>query len=297
MTDDGRLQGFVNVFIDDTECRRLGLAASVSAGTVVSIVPAVAGRVMRRSWLRIGVGVDLVAVRECQRPEPGPPEERWRRPFNSTSRPAVAKQAWTARRRRSCHPRPEGQRRARQEVGAPITNDGVSIAKEIELRGSVERIGAELVKEIAKKTDDVAGRHHHRHRPPRGRWSRSAQCGRRRQPDVAQEGHRGRVEAAVGSIRDNSQDVSRTRTRSPTSPPSRLPTPRSVPRSRGDRQDRQGRRDHGRGRPDLRSRSVVEGMRFDKGYISPYSVTDAERMDRARQPLHPFRGGQDQQRP
>ena len=44
MTDDGRLQGFVNVFIDDTECRRVeGLAASVGAGTVVSIVPAVAG--------------------------------------------------------------------------------------------------------------------------------------------------------------------------------------------------------------------------------------------------------------
>ena len=44
MTDEGRLQGFVNVFIDDTECRRLGsLAASVGADTVVSIVPAVAG--------------------------------------------------------------------------------------------------------------------------------------------------------------------------------------------------------------------------------------------------------------
>ena len=42
--------------------------------------------------------------------------------------------------------------------GAPtITNDGVSIAKEIELEHPVERIGAELVKEVAKKTDDVAG--------------------------------------------------------------------------------------------------------------------------------------------
>ena len=41
--------------------------------------------------------------------------------------------------------------------GAPtITNDGVSIAKEIELEEPVERIGAELVKEVAKKTDDVA---------------------------------------------------------------------------------------------------------------------------------------------
>src|SRR5512135_2040891 len=42
--------------------------------------------------------------------------------------------------------------------GAPtITNDGVSIAKEIELEAPYEKIGAELVKEVAKKTDDVAG--------------------------------------------------------------------------------------------------------------------------------------------
>src|SRR6201989_3018767 len=42
--------------------------------------------------------------------------------------------------------------------GAPtITNDGVSIAKEIDLEDPYERLGAELVKEVAKKTDDVAG--------------------------------------------------------------------------------------------------------------------------------------------
>ena len=42
--------------------------------------------------------------------------------------------------------------------GAPtITNDGVSIAKEIELEDPLENIGAALVKEVAKKTDDVAG--------------------------------------------------------------------------------------------------------------------------------------------
>ena len=42
--------------------------------------------------------------------------------------------------------------------GAPtITNDGVSIAREIELEDAYEKIGAELVKEVAKKTDDVAG--------------------------------------------------------------------------------------------------------------------------------------------
>src|SRR4028118_1924962 len=42
--------------------------------------------------------------------------------------------------------------------GAPtITNDGVSIAKDIELEDPFEKLGAELVKEVAKKTDDVAG--------------------------------------------------------------------------------------------------------------------------------------------
>ncbi|MDK8602024.1 chaperonin GroEL [Trueperella bernardiae] len=45
-----------------------------------------------------------------------------------------------------------------KQWGAPsITNDGVSIAKEIDLEDPLERIGAELVKEVAKKTDDVAG--------------------------------------------------------------------------------------------------------------------------------------------
>ncbi|WP_308205174.1 TCP-1/cpn60 chaperonin family protein, partial [Frankia tisae] len=44
------------------------------------------------------------------------------------------------------------------KFGLPtITNDGVSIAREIELENSYERIGAELVKEVAKKTNDVAG--------------------------------------------------------------------------------------------------------------------------------------------
>ena len=54
---------------------------------------------------------------------------------------------------------PKGRYVALQRsYGAPtITNDGVSIAKEIELDDPYERIGAELVKEVAKKTDDVAG--------------------------------------------------------------------------------------------------------------------------------------------
>ena len=88
--------------------------------------------------------------------------------------------------------------------GAPtITNDGVSIAKEIELEDPYEKIGAELVKEVAKKTDDVAGDGTTtatvlaQATRPRG----PAQRGRRREPDGAQarhrEGRRGRQRAAA----------------------------------------------------------------------------------------------------
>ncbi|GAA3421079.1 hypothetical protein GCM10018952_66510 [Streptosporangium vulgare] len=84
--------------------------------------------------------------------------------------------------------------------GAPtITNDGVSIAKEIELEDPWEKIGAELVKEVAKKTDDVAGD---------GTTTatvlaqalvreglRNVAAGAN--PDVAEEGHRGRRRARV----------------------------------------------------------------------------------------------------
>ena len=56
--------------------------------------------------------------------------------------------------------------------GAPtITNDGVSIAKEIELEDPWEKIGAELVKEVAKKTDDVAATELLRRRCSPRRWS------------------------------------------------------------------------------------------------------------------------------
>lgn len=49
-----------------------------------------------------------------------------------------------------------------RSFGAPvITNDGVTIAREIELEDAYENMGAQLVKEVATKTNDVAGRNHH----------------------------------------------------------------------------------------------------------------------------------------
>ena len=77
--------------------------------------------------------------------------------------------------------------------GAPtITNDGVSIAKEIDLADPYEKIGAELVKEVAKKTDDVAGDGtHYGDRFGSGyREGRPAQRGCGREPDCVASRYR-----------------------------------------------------------------------------------------------------------
>ena len=115
--------------------------------------------------------------------------------------------------------------------GAPtITNDGVSIAKEIELEDPYEKIGAELVKEVAKKTDDVAGD---------GTttatvlaWAmvreglRNVAAGAN--PMGLKRGIEAAVEAAVDVDHASSPRTSTTRSRSPRSPASRPPTRRSA---------------------------------------------------------------------
>jgi len=112
--------------------------------------------------------------------------------------------------------------------GAPtITNDGVSIAKDIELEDPYERIGAELVKEVAKKTDDVAGD---------GTTTATVLAWA-----MVREGLRN-VEAIAKVGKDGVITVEESQTF-------------------GMEMD------------------LVEGMRFDKGYISPYFVTDPERME------------------
>ena len=114
--------------------------------------------------------------------------------------------------------------------GAPtITNDGVSIAKEIELEDPFEKIGAELVKEVAKKTDDVAGD---------GTttatvlaWAmvheglRNVAAGAN--PMSLKRGIEAAVDAAVDSDQVDRQRGRRRRARSPRWRRSRLPTTRS----------------------------------------------------------------------
>ncbi len=78
--------------------------------------------------------------------------------FNTDARAKLAKGVNTGRRRYRHHG-PQGPLRALQRTfGAPtITNDGVSVAKEIELEDNIENMGAQLVKEVATKTNDTVG--------------------------------------------------------------------------------------------------------------------------------------------
>ena len=140
--------------------------------------------------------------------------------------------------------------------GAPtITNDGVSIAKEIELEDPYERIGAELVKEVAKKTDDVAGD---------GTttatvlaWAmvreglRNVAAGAN--PMSLKRGIEAAVEAAVESIKAQSKDVSDDKTDIANVASISAADPEiGADDLRRHRQGRQGRRDHRRGEPDVR---------------------------------------------
>ncbi|HJM37648.1 MAG: chaperonin GroEL [Acidimicrobiales bacterium] len=168
--------------------------------------------------------------------------------------------------------------------GAPtITNDGVSIAKEIDLEDPYERIGAELVKEVAKKTDDVAGD---------GTttatvlaWSmvgeglRNVAAGAN--PMSLKRGIEAAVEAAVEAILSESVDVS--------SDKEQIANVASISAADSeigemiseaiDKVGKDGVITVEEGQTFGLEMDLVEGMRFDKGYISPYFVTDPDRME------------------
>ena len=168
--------------------------------------------------------------------------------------------------------------------GAPtITNDGVSIAKEIDLEDPYARIGAELVKEVAKKTDDVAGD---------GTttatvlaWSmvreglRNVAAGAN--PMSIKKGIEAAVAAAVDSIRDSSLDVSSDKAQIANVAAISAADP-EIGEMISDAIDKVGK--DGvitveEGQTFGMEMDLVEGMRFDKGYISPYFVTDPDRME------------------
>ncbi|WZH54316.1 MAG: chaperonin GroEL [Nocardioides alkalitolerans] len=167
--------------------------------------------------------------------------------------------------------------------GAPtITNDGVSIAKEIELEDPYEKIGAELVKEVAKKTDDVAGD---------GTTTATVLA-----QALVREGLRNvaagsnpialkrGIEAAVASVSEQllqlAKDVETKEQIASTASISAADT--TVGEIIAEAMDKVGKEgvitveESNTFGIDL---ELTEGMRFDKGYISAYFATDMERME------------------
>ncbi len=169
--------------------------------------------------------------------------------------------------------------------GAPtITNDGVSIAKDIELNDPYEKIGAELVKEVAKKTDDVAGD---------GTttatvlaWTmvheglRNLAAGAN--PMGLKRGIEQGVAAAVESIRNNAIEVDSTQQISQVAAISAADQEIGDMIAQAiDKVGKDGVITVEEGQTFGMEMDLVEGMRFDKGYLSPYMVTDTERMEAA----------------
>lgn len=167
--------------------------------------------------------------------------------------------------------------------GAPtITNDGVSIAKEIELEDPYERIGAELVKEVAKKTDDVAGD---------GTttatvlaWTmvreglRNVAAGAN--PMSLKKGIEAAVDAAVASIKSLAKDVdSKSQIAQVASISAADEEIGAMISEAIDKVGKDGVITVEESQTFGMEMDLVEGMRFDKGYISPYFVTDTDRME------------------
>jgi chaperonin GroEL len=167
--------------------------------------------------------------------------------------------------------------------GAPtITNDGVSIAKEIELEDPYENIGAELVKEVAKKTDDVAGD---------GTttatvlaWSmvreglRNVAAGAN--PMSLKRGIEAAVAEAVEAIADVAVDVdSKDQIAQVAGISAADPEIGEMIAEAIDKVGKDGVITVEESQTFGMEMDLVEGMRFDKGYISPYFVTDPDRME------------------
>jgi chaperonin GroEL len=167
--------------------------------------------------------------------------------------------------------------------GAPtITNDGVSIAKEIELEDPYEKIGAELVKEVAKKTDDVAGD---------GTTTatvlaqalvreglRNVAAGAN--PMALKRGIEAAVERVSEELSSMAKDVETREQIASTASISAADT--AIGEMIAEAMDKAGKE----GVITVEESNtfgleleLTEGMRFDKGYISAYFATDMERME------------------
>ena len=170
-----------------------------------------------------------------------------------------------------------------KKFGAPlITNDGVTIAKEIELDDPFENMGAQLVKEVSTKTNDVAGDGTTTAtllaQAIVGEGLKNLAAGAN--PIVMKKGVAKAVEAAVGSIKADSQKVNGT------DDIARVGTVSSGDAMIGkliaeamEKVSADGVITIEESKTSETYSEVVEGMMFDRGYISPYMATDMEKME------------------
>ncbi len=170
-----------------------------------------------------------------------------------------------------------------KKFGSPlITNDGVTIAKEIELEDPFENMGAQLVKEVATKTNDVAGD---------GTTTATllAQAIIREglknvaagaNPMIVRKGIQKAVDAAVEYIKDNAKTVSGkddiSRVASVSAANDYIG---SLIADAMEKVSSDGVITVEESKTAETYSDVVEGMQFDRGYISPYMVTDTEKME------------------
>ena len=183
--------------------------------------------------------------------------------------------------------------------GAPtITNDGVTVAKEVELDDPFENLGAQLAKEVATKTNDVAGDGTTTatvlaqalvHEGLRAVASGANPIGLKRGIDAA-------VEAVVGRAAQARPATSRPPTTWRTWPPSPPVTSEigALIAEAFDKVGKDGVITVDESNTFGTELEFTEGMQFDKGYLSPYFVTDPERMEAVLDdPVHPDQPGQD----
>jgi len=170
-----------------------------------------------------------------------------------------------------------------RKFGTPlITNDGVTIAKEIELEDAFENMGAQIIKEVATKTNDAAGDGTTTATVLAQEMVREGMknVAAGANPMAVKRGMQKAVDAAVEAIKNNSSKVK------DSTDIARVATVSAADSFIGDliaeameKVTNDGVITIEESKTSETKTDVVEGMQFDRGYITPYLVTDTEKME------------------